>query len=208
MPTAMPIMRATVTVAEAAPKAALPAASTAAVERGVTVKPKPIPKTAADMAKAFVGESGFHIDIHVSPPALTASPTRVRIRREMKPRQEARGKGAQGHGAGQRTEHHSLLLRAAVQDAIDEDRPADDCGGHPVAREERYQGRGAEDPVGEEPRVEEGVERAQAVPDRQQAADRSGPDEAAYGDFGRHARRPGRSLRSASSRPGSRRDRT
>ena len=47
MPTAMPIIRATVTVAEAAPKAARPAASTAAVDRGVTVSPKPMPKTAA-----------------------------------------------------------------------------------------------------------------------------------------------------------------
>ena len=44
-PTAIPSIRATVTTAEATPKARRPAASTAAVERGVTVSPKPKPKT-------------------------------------------------------------------------------------------------------------------------------------------------------------------
>ena len=42
-PTAMPSIRATVTTADAVPNARRPAASTAAVERGVTVSPKPNP---------------------------------------------------------------------------------------------------------------------------------------------------------------------
>ena len=41
----MPIIRATVTVADAAPKRVRPTASTAAVLRGVTVSPKPRPKS-------------------------------------------------------------------------------------------------------------------------------------------------------------------
>ena len=51
-------MRATVTTDEAAPNARRPAASTAAVERGVTVSPKPNPKTrqrAGDGRDAGVG---------------------------------------------------------------------------------------------------------------------------------------------------------
>jgi len=59
----MPIIRATVTVAEAAPNAARPAASTAAVDLGVTVSPKPIPKTAPEAANAFVATPGFQVDI-------------------------------------------------------------------------------------------------------------------------------------------------
>ena len=45
MPRPMPTMRATVTVPLAMPKADRPAASTAAVVRGVTVRPKPRPKS-------------------------------------------------------------------------------------------------------------------------------------------------------------------
>ena len=46
-PTAMPIIRATVTTDDAAPKARRPTASTAAVERGVTVSPNPSPNAAS-----------------------------------------------------------------------------------------------------------------------------------------------------------------
>jgi hypothetical protein len=122
----MPIIRATVTVAAAAPKATRPAASTAAVDRGVTVNPKPIPKTAPEAAKAFVETVGLHVDIQASPPALTARPTRVSSRRD-RPRD--------------RPEDDPLLIRAAVEDAIDEDRPADDRRRHPIAGQERDQGR-------------------------------------------------------------------
>jgi hypothetical protein len=51
MPMAMPIIRATVTVADAAPNAARPADSTAAVDLGVTVNPKPMPNNAPEAAK-------------------------------------------------------------------------------------------------------------------------------------------------------------
>ena len=51
-PTAMPSIRATVTTAEAAPNERWPAASTAAVERGVTVSPNPNPKTPSAAATA------------------------------------------------------------------------------------------------------------------------------------------------------------
>src|SRR3990170_2515338 len=51
-PTAMPIIRATITVDDATPYEPRPTASTAATERGVTDNPKPTPKTA--MARAIV----------------------------------------------------------------------------------------------------------------------------------------------------------
>ena len=54
-PTAIPSMRATVTTADAVPNARRPAASTAAVERGVTVSPKPSPKTPSPSATALAG---------------------------------------------------------------------------------------------------------------------------------------------------------
>ena len=64
-PTAMPIIRATVTTDEAAPKARRPAASTAAVERGVTVSPKPKPEDrerAGDGHDPGVGRPRRHRD--------------------------------------------------------------------------------------------------------------------------------------------------
>src|ERR1035437_8683946 len=83
MPMAMPIIRATVTVADAAPKAALPADSTAAVDRGVTVSPQPMPNTAPEAPNAFVGTSVVQVDIQTRPPTLTTSPTSVSNRSEM-----------------------------------------------------------------------------------------------------------------------------
>ena len=73
----MPIIRATVTVADAMPKWARPTASTAAVERGVTVSPNPSPNTASAMAMSAVGVSVVHVDIRHNAPMLRPSPISV-----------------------------------------------------------------------------------------------------------------------------------
>jgi hypothetical protein len=169
IPTAMPIIRATVTVAEAAPKAARPAASTAAVERGVTVSPNPKPKTAAEAANHSVWTSGLQDDIQTRPPVLIASPISVHpgggtSRRVRKPEMQR----AHGHRPGQRPEDHALRVGPAVQNPVDEDCPADDCRGHAVAGQQRDQRRRAEHAVGEQPRIEERIRAAQTVDDGQQ----------------------------------------
>src|SRR5918995_7292598 len=79
-PIAMPSMRATVTTDDATPNAARPAASTAAVERGVTDRPNPRPKTPSATATARTSVVGFHIAIAASPPTLDARPARVTTR--------------------------------------------------------------------------------------------------------------------------------
>src|SRR3970282_941452 len=96
---AIPIIRATVTVAEATPNAAWPRASTAAVERGVTVSPMPSPK--APMSQATSG--------------TPATP-------EAKPGSECPAGGCRAQGA----EGDPLDVGSAVQDAVDEDGPAHD----------------------------------------------------------------------------------
>ena len=76
-PIAMPIIRATVTAADAAPNAARPSASTAAAERGVTVSPKPRPKIASQAATSPIDVSGVHAAIRASAAMAAASPTSV-----------------------------------------------------------------------------------------------------------------------------------
>ena len=79
-PIAIPIIRATVTTDAAAPNARRPAASTAAVDRGVTVSPNPNPKTASEPATASIPVSGVHDAIAMRPAMLSARPTSVASR--------------------------------------------------------------------------------------------------------------------------------
>src|ERR1051325_4041720 len=75
-PIAIPIIRATVTVADAAPNDERPADSTAAVERGVTVSPKPSPKSARRPATATIPTLAFHWAISRRPTTDAARPPR------------------------------------------------------------------------------------------------------------------------------------
>ena len=78
----MPIMRETVTTAEATPNGRRPADSTAAVERGVTVSPKPKPKTPSARATCSMVIDAVHVDITSSAPALATRPTSVTSRKD------------------------------------------------------------------------------------------------------------------------------
>jgi len=136
MPTAMPIIRATVTVADAAPNAARPAASTAAVDRGVTVSPNPKPKTAADAAKASVGAVGLHADIHTRPPRSAPARPESSGGGEQ-PSQEARQQRAQGHGPGEGAEHPLAAPPDRRRGRGPRTRPRHDRRGQAVAGQQR-----------------------------------------------------------------------
>ena len=73
----MPSIRATVTTDEAAPNAPLPAASTAAVERGVTDSPNPSPKAASASDASPTVVDAVQRDIASSPPTAAARPISV-----------------------------------------------------------------------------------------------------------------------------------
>ena len=64
----MPTIRATVTVEAAMPYSSRPTAATAAVERGVTVTPKPRPNTASATAADPTGVEVVQPDITTSAP--------------------------------------------------------------------------------------------------------------------------------------------
>src|SRR6478735_11927702 len=81
-PIAIPIIRATVTIALAIPNDARPADSTAAVLRGVTVRPNPSPKAPSTAATVTIATAGDQPDIRTSAPALSRSPTSVTSRRD------------------------------------------------------------------------------------------------------------------------------
>ena len=95
-PTAIPIIRATVTTADATPNARRPAASTAAVERGVTVSPNPNPNAPSARATDSIGVPDRQVAIAANPATLIARPASVTSRSEttrtMKP--EARAPSA------------------------------------------------------------------------------------------------------------------
>ena len=76
-PIAMPIMRATVTVADAMPKARSPRAATAAADRGVTVSPNPAPNSASQVATSPIGVAGVQAAIWTSATIDAASPISV-----------------------------------------------------------------------------------------------------------------------------------
>src|SRR6476469_3431854 len=76
-PIAIPIIRATVTIALAIPNAARPALSTAAVLRGVTVSPNPNPKPPRTRATVPIVTAGVQPDISQSVAAQRISPARV-----------------------------------------------------------------------------------------------------------------------------------
>ena len=135
-PTAMPIIRATVTVAEAIPNAARPADSTAAVERGVTVRPKPRPKTATANAATGIDVAGVQPAIATRAPALAHQPGQRHepereIRRTAKPDTSAPTAVA----AARAPSTTCCSGGTAVQDPVDEDGRADDGRGERVARQ-------------------------------------------------------------------------
>ncbi len=76
----MPSIRATVTTDDAAPNEAWPAASTAAVERGVTDRPNPRPKRPSAPAASAVVVAGDQRDIAMSAAIDPARPMRVTSR--------------------------------------------------------------------------------------------------------------------------------
>src|SRR5829696_1102160 len=78
-PTAMPTMRATVTVEDATPYASRPTASTAAVERGVTVSPNPAPKMPSASAASSTDVWDVQRAIATRAPIDAARPTIVTI---------------------------------------------------------------------------------------------------------------------------------
>ena len=171
-PTAMPTIRATVTAALAMPNAARPAASTAAVERGVTVSPKPSPKSARlDGHAARARVSAVSLASRTSPTMPAASPTIVTAGRADAAHHEAGDGGTERHREGQRTQHDALLVGTGEEDAVHERGHADDDGRERVARQQAHEDGRAEDPVREEPQVEERHRRAPHPDEREDAAD-------------------------------------
>src|SRR5204863_7251547 len=67
----------TVTVADAIPKYRRPTASTAAVERGVTVSPNPNPNPPSATDTSSIEVAGDHVDIRHNAKVLMARPTSV-----------------------------------------------------------------------------------------------------------------------------------
>ncbi len=88
-PTAIPSIRATVTTADAVPNVRRPAASTAAVERGVTVSPKPSPYAPSASATVSRLVSAVQRDIASRPARLRTMPpsatSRIDTKRTRKP---------------------------------------------------------------------------------------------------------------------------
>ena len=135
-PTAMPIIRATVTIADATPNARRPAASTAAVERGVTVSPNPKPEDAERERRpsSIVDARG---PARPSPTSAADAEREADERHQAErqdPDDEARDERPERRRAGQRPEREPLLVRAAVEHAIDEHGAADDRGGEARTR--------------------------------------------------------------------------
>ena len=81
------------------------------------------------------------------------------------PNDEPRRQGAKRRRAGQRTEREALVVRPAVDHAIDEDGAADDRRGEPVAGQQRHERRRAEGQAAEQARIEERIAHAQPADD-------------------------------------------
>ena len=79
-PTLMPIVRVICSMALATPYAPAPAASTAAVARGDTVRPKPAPKIARSRTSRSRSVSTPQPSANHRPTALIATPRTVTIR--------------------------------------------------------------------------------------------------------------------------------
>ncbi len=167
----MPTMRATVTVEEAIPYASRATDSTAAVDRGVTVSPKPAPNSASAPAADSIDVSAVQPAISTSPTIEAPSPTSVTMRsdrsRTANPDTSAPHRGREPEGA----EREALLVGTAVQDAVHEHRAAHDRRREPVAGQRRHEGGRGERQVAEQPGVEERVPDAQAAQQRQRAGD-------------------------------------
>ena len=154
-PIAMPIIRATVTAADAAPNACLPSASTAAAERGVTVSPKPSPKIASQAATSPIDVPGVQAAIRESAAIAATMPDERGQPEPERPQREPRDERARGRRGGERPERDALQVGAAVQHPIDEHGAADDRRGETVARQERDEGRRRERAGPEPARVDE-----------------------------------------------------
>ena len=188
----MPIIRATVTVAEAIPNARRPSASTAAVDRGRHGQPE---------AEAEDGEQpatsprprgrrpGRHPDERARCPgrARRAVITRRPSQRRTKPRSERPDR----RRAGERAEGDPLDVRAAVEDPVDEDGAADDRRREAVAgqeRDERRRGEGRATGTSCGSRKGLRVPRSRATPARPIATSADGAADEPAGPPGRVAR--------------------
>ena len=105
----MPTIRATVTTADATPKRCCPAASTAAVDRGVTVRPNPSPNAGERERDLFDRRLGRPCG-HRQQPADREGESDDRHEAQAgQADEEARNEGADRGRAGQRPEGESLL---------------------------------------------------------------------------------------------------
>ena len=84
---------------------------------------------------------------------------------------EPRDERPDGRRGGERAQRDLLLLGAAVEDAIDEHRPADDRGRERVAGQEGHEGRRRERQALEQARIDERVRPAEAADDREDRRD-------------------------------------
>ena len=175
--------------------------STAAVLRGVTVSPKPSPNSAERQPDRR--DRDLRRPARTSgraPPRDRTSPTSVTTPQRQGPDREAADERPDGRRRRQGAEREPLVVRAAVEDAVDEHRPADDRGREGEAGEQRDERGGAEGHAPEQPRIEERVGPAEAADDREDDADdaRSPPGRSA--DEDRVQARRGPTRRSASPR--------
>ena len=119
----MPIIRATVTTDDAAPNARRPAASTAAVERGVTVNPNPRPNApSAERDRLDRPCPAVHVAIADEPADAEREPDERDEAERQHPDGEPRDERPEGGRAGQGAEGEPLLVGTAVEHPIHEDR--------------------------------------------------------------------------------------
>ena len=133
----MPIMRATVTVDEAVPYACTATASTAAVDRGVTVSPKPNAEQREREGGALDGGGGCPAG-HLPQPddAGTQPDDRHQLERQ-EPHREPGQQRPHGRRSRQGPQRQPLLVGTAVEHPVHEHRGAHDRRGEAVPGEQR-----------------------------------------------------------------------
>ena len=164
-PTAIPIIRATVTVADAIPKCA--PTDRFHGRRRARRHRQPEPEPEGREGDGDVGDRGLGRPRRHPPQRADAQPQPDE--RDPAQRQDAHGEPryerTDRHRARQRPEGDPLLVRAAVEHPVDEDGAADDRRREGVAGEERDEGCGREGAGAEQPRIEERVRPAHADED-------------------------------------------
>ena len=169
-PTPIPSIRATVTPAEATPKAFLPSASTAALDRAVTVNPKPRPKTDRPPTNTSSPVCAVALSSQQQATDFRQQPTEADRDHPHRSDEEARAQGADRHGTGQAAQDQLLLGRTRVTDAIDKDRPADDRGRQRISGQQAEQDGAGEGAVAEVAQVDERVAARQSERCRDEGA--------------------------------------